>query len=108
MAKFAYRVIEGSRQVEFDQPNSDEHLCISMYPVTASAQAVVKRDGALLTQDEVQKHCCGHHGLPDHADADTVAEVDPEQQQQQPRAHDRGPMLVIIIVPWAWAIDRGI
>ena len=56
IAKLAYRVIEGNRQVELDQPNSDEHLCISMYPVTASAQAVVKRDDALLTQDEVQKH----------------------------------------------------
>ena len=56
MSKLAYRDNDGGRQAEVEHPSSGEYLCISVYPVTASAQAVVKRDDALLAQDEVQKH----------------------------------------------------
>ena len=56
MSKLAYRANGRDRQVEVEHPSSGEHLCISVYPVTATAQAVVKRDDALLTQDECKKH----------------------------------------------------
>ena len=56
MSKLAYRVNDRDRQVEVEHPSSGEYLCISVYPVTASAQADVKRDDALLAQDEVQQH----------------------------------------------------
>ncbi|MFM7984854.1 MAG: hypothetical protein ACKPKO_36595, partial [Candidatus Fonsibacter sp.] len=56
MSKLAYRGHDGDRLVEVDFPGPGEHLCVSIYPVTAAAQAVVKRDDALLTQEEVQKH----------------------------------------------------
>ncbi|MFM7989285.1 MAG: hypothetical protein ACKPKO_59225, partial [Candidatus Fonsibacter sp.] len=56
MSKLAYRGYDGDRLVDVDFPRPGEHLCVSIYPVTAAAQAVVKRDDALLTQEEVQKH----------------------------------------------------
>ena len=56
MSKLAYRENDGGRQAEVELPNSGEYLCINVYPVIASAQAVVKRDDAILTQEEVQKH----------------------------------------------------
>ncbi|MFM7986496.1 MAG: hypothetical protein ACKPKO_45005, partial [Candidatus Fonsibacter sp.] len=56
MSKFACRTTDGNRQVELDHPRAGEHLCVGVYIVTGTAQAVVKRDDALLTQDEVQKH----------------------------------------------------
>lgn len=55
MANLACRETEEDRQVAPDRLGTGEHLCVRMYPASGT-QTVAKRDDALLTQDEVQKH----------------------------------------------------